>query len=284
MTLDRNQTHIEHGEAYMNGMSIIGVDEFHAIIERMRASHSNTLEDQLLLSLDHGHVSKSLAAGTLEYTTYATLHGGIQPTRISMSSGMARRMCFINFIPTKTNYDNLRQAWFESWGAHAHYNRMQIIRASVNQKIQDLKLVERIDLGMDELKDFVINMGVPHFEIELLFRIALGWTIMTTNISDGIDIKLTDDIKNMMLKQIKWRDEVKFGSELALIQQLLKENNGKMRKQDIVRHFVKMQNIPPTEIKNNIKELVRLGMVRDNAFNISVREDNDTDGADEINE
>lgn len=284
MTLDRNQTHTEHGEAFMNAMSIIGADEFHAIAERMRSTHSNTLEDQLLMSLDHGHVSKSLAAGSLEYTTYATLHGGIQPTRIQMGSGMARRMCFINFMPTKTDYDNMRQAWFESWGVHAHYNRLQQIRASINAKIKDLQQVRRIELGMDELKDFVTNMNIPHFEIDLLFRLSLGWTIMSTNIADGIEIKLTDDIKDMMRKQVKWRDEVKFGSELSQIYQLLKENNGRMRKQDVIRHFVKMQNIPPSNIKVSLTEMVKLGMVRDNAFNISVREDNEQEGADTVNE
>ena len=261
MTLDRNTTHTEHGQAYQNAMSIIGADEFHAIAERMKATHSNTLEDQLLMSLDHGRVSKSLAAGTMSYNTYATLHGGIQPTRISMSSGLARRMCFINHLPTKEQYNQYRQAYFEGYGAQASYGRLQTIRESFNAKITTLKSVTSIDLGMEELQEYVINKSIPHFEIDLLFRLALGWTIMSTDIEGRIEITLTDKIKDIMAQQVKWRDEVKFGSQVSHIVQFLRENGGKMNKNTLINYFVKYQNIQQKEIIQTMDDMKRAGIL-----------------------
>jgi hypothetical protein len=283
LQLDRGRQHIEYGVAYKHSMSIIGIDEFHAIAERMKSSHSNTLEDQLLMSLDHGHVAKDLAAGGLEYTTFATLHGGIQPTRISMSSGMARRLCFINHIPTSDDYKAYTKKYFQAWGAQASYGRLQTIRNSVDRKINQLKFVTEIDLGMEELKDWVENTGIPHFEIDLLFRLALGWTIMSTDISEGIFIKQTDIVKDLMVKQIKWRDEVKFGSELSQIDQLLKDNGGSMNRTMLIRHLVKMQSVQPNHVKDLLQQMTRLGMIADRAYTIHRRVDEDEQG-DEVNE
>ncbi|GAH74472.1 unnamed protein product, partial [marine sediment metagenome] len=97
----------ELGLAEERPAAIIGIEEFSAVTNMFKATHSGELDTALLGALDSGYCYKRLASGPIKYQTFVTLQTGVQPARFNLSSGLGRRLLFIEFIPTRKDWNTL---------------------------------------------------------------------------------------------------------------------------------------------------------------------------------
>jgi len=103
---NRVERQIGAAEEYSNGFLLI--DEFKGITDALNASYNSQMDTQLLAALDHGHISKQMAAGIIDFDTNFTMWGGVQPARYELAGGMGRRMLFLLNIPDKELKEQLR--------------------------------------------------------------------------------------------------------------------------------------------------------------------------------
>jgi hypothetical protein len=207
--------------------AIVGIEEFAAVSEAMRAEYAKTLDPALLSALDSGFVYKDLAAGPLEYETHLTLWTGTQPARFDLRGGMGRRFLFIYFIPTVKDWKEITEARRRS--KNMRYNPIQtdVIRKELPRLIQQLKTVERVEWDPDVYK-FYDEMKFLPYEEQLYDRILIGYHVMTGHFDNTLYIKLDDYILTFLKKEAYYRDTIRRGSEFAEVLLILREHGGRL--------------------------------------------------------
>jgi len=221
----------QYGAAYEHRNNIVGIEEFSVITDALKQSHSSTLGNQLLTSLDKGFLKKRLGRGKVFYQTQVTLWTGSQPARFDLSAGLPRRFYFIEFIPTKEEKAIIRNMRRSGQNVNPDTREKMEIRDSFIVLCKKLKKVKRIRFD-ESIHIFFDQFKMLHFEEPLYERIALGYTIMTNNFEDEITVHMTPELKTVMLQGMQWRRSIKLDSEINQIITLLKDEGGKMTMQD----------------------------------------------------
>jgi len=207
--------------------SIIGTEEFSALTEMMQQMHSRTLATQLLTSLDKGVVRKRIGGVKIDYQTYVTLWAGCQITRLHLTSGLGRRIFFLEFIPSKEDKKLLTQKRREAKHVRANIGRLREIRMKLKELKQKIARIEKVTFE-DAVHSLFDKMKLPHFEEILYERLILGNAIMTSNLSSNVTAFVDARIKDMCERERKWRQSIQRGPEIKELLTLINEYGGKV--------------------------------------------------------
>ena len=206
---------------------IIGVEEFSVIGQMMQTTHSKALDTAMLLALDSGRVVKSLAGGEISYETYHTLWAGVQPARYDLSSGMGRRLCFLELLPTISDKMRLKKSRRKG-RVRPDVRRLQMIRQRLTRIKLDLQKVEEV-VFHDSLYQFLDSLETPHYEDILLEKIALGYTVMMEDWNSKMVVRLTPEIRKLLEYEVMVRRRVHRGPELQHVVLLIQSLGGRVK-------------------------------------------------------
>ena len=232
----------EQGLAEQHANAIIGVEEFAAITNMFKTTHSGDLDTALLQALDSGYVYKRLAAGSIKFRTYITLWSGCQPARFDLSSGMGRRFLFIEFIPTKKDFRILTKARRASKGKQYSSARIGAIRESINDLSSVLMKTNAVSID-DRFYDLMDKHEVVHYEEVLYERLLLGLAVMRDQFNkagDGFELAthMDDTAVKFLEHEIVHRNSIKQGSEYSQVFAILKEEENGRASMDHVRDML----------------------------------------------
>lgn len=207
--------------------AIVGIEEFSAISEALKAEHSKTLDPAMLGALDSGWVYKDLAAGPLAYQTNLTLWAGTQPARFDLRSGMARRFLFIYFIPNQKDLVEIKEARRKAKNKQFDPIHTTKIRKELQVLKQNLSSVQKItwDEGIYKLYD---EQKLLHWEEQLYDHLLLGYRIIRGRFDSELHVTLDEESQRLLLKEAYYRDTIRRGSEFAEVLLIMREHNGEM--------------------------------------------------------
>jgi len=171
--------------------------------------------------------------GKIQYQTQVSLWTGSQPARFDLSSGLARRFYFIEFIPTAQDKEIIRN--MRRLGQNIMPKARQ--QLDIGKKVVTLcKKLKRVNhIAFDQtLHSYFNRYKILHFEEPLYERVALGHTIMTGNFDEQIIVKLTPEIQNIIHQGMTWRKSIKMDSEINQLVVLMKDNKGKLLRSDAI--------------------------------------------------
>jgi len=221
-TNTNGQLKVKYGLAYTERNSIIGVEEFNALATAMQQKHSSNLDNALLLALDNGKVKKNLAGGTIEYITRFTLWASSQPERFDLTSGLARRLFFLYFIPNEKQRKIIKQARKKGRHIEVPHDKLLALRQHIDDRCEELRNITSITFT-DDFDDKLDSLGLPHFEEPLFERLAIGYAASTDGIEDDVLVVDMDNrLSDMMMLAKGWRYEVKTGASHNQVLALLK--------------------------------------------------------------
>lgn len=215
---------IQYGAAFEYKKSIVGIEEFSAIVEAMKTSHSKQLDTAMLTSLDKGRVRKRVGPGSLPYDTGVTLWAGTQTMRLELTSGIGRRLVMLPFYPTEDDKKRLREIYLK--GHNVRYNPYKVrdINLGLEQKMKMMDKVTAIEFD-DTTKEFFKHKKVIHYEIPLYERIIAGYVVMSQDFDNLINVKMDVESLRLVNQEIYWREQIKRGGRIAQVLMLLKEYN-----------------------------------------------------------
>jgi len=217
---------VESGVAKDYATGIVGVDEFSAITQMLKTTHSGQLDVQLLSVLDSGWAYKRLAHGKLEYQTQFTLWAGVQPARYDLTSGLGRRLCFLLFLPTPKEADELLVAWAGARGIRPNVEQIEELWRKLKQVKQEIQSVETIEFDPGLLQEYR-SLGIFPYEGSLYDRIILGYHLLR-NPGKRVYVTLDDkEVKRLVHREVAWRRQISVGSEYKQVMQILVELGGK---------------------------------------------------------
>lgn len=227
------------GVALRHQNSIIGMEEFAILATIMESgTYGGTLVDQLLTALDSGNIGKSLAPGSLKYKTNATVWTGTQVQRFELASGLPRRFIFMVWFPTKSDQENLRNKWFDGFNLKWEPRIVNRIASCVNATAMKL---DRLSVGSvtyePEVKEYILSTGAPHYEFQLFIRLLIGDMIMNDEFNKNIRLNLKSGRKELIERELKWRDIVRYDAQMAQVKAVLRGFDGRMIRDELLKEL-----------------------------------------------
>jgi len=215
------------GIAKQHQYAIIAIEEFSAITEMMQQQYSRQLDTALLGLMDSGWVYKRLAAGDVKYQTYVTIWAGTQPARFDLTSGLGRRFLFLEFIPTKFDFQLLKLARRRSKNVRYNLQRTERIRVGLGKLTRKIKRLRKVEFD-PQVYSFFDSLKVIHYEEALLERILIGYNLMRDRFAETMKVRLDDISKQLVIRALKFRDSIRRGSEFSEVVMVLREHGGSM--------------------------------------------------------
>jgi len=222
-----------YGAAHEFKNGIIGVEEFAAIVEAMKTSHSRQLDVSMLTSLDRGRVRKRVGPGALPYETRVTLWAGTQTMRLDLASGMGRRLLFMVFFPSEKDKEKLREIYLKGHNIRFNPFKVRAVREGIERKVKQVDKLEQVNFS-EEVKEFFRHKKIIHYEIPLYERLLVGYLVMSKDL-DSRELTVTFDTESLRLvnQEIFWREQIKKGGQIAQVLMILKEHGDVMPINDL---------------------------------------------------
>jgi len=265
----------EMGLAEQSATAIIGVEEFAAVTNMFKTTHSSDLDTALLQALDSGFVYKRLAAGSIKFRTYLTLWSGCQPARFDLSSGLGRRFLFIEFIPNKADFRILTEARRNSKGRRSNPVQLQIIRDGVRELVAFLRQLNEVTID-PKFYDLMDKHEIIHYEEVLYERLMLGLSVMRGHfVKSGGGYRLDATLDDLALKfledEIVHRQAIKRGSEYSQVFTILEDTETGKASIDFVREMLLNYGNDYTQASTLIFSMIKTGLVNKSGEIISLK-------------
>jgi hypothetical protein len=188
------------GDAQIYADAIFGIDEFDHVVKAAAAEHSSDLENSLLDLLDSGQVRYRPGTRTpLEYDSYITMFAGTQPERFSLSSGLTRRMAFVDMCPDSCVTLRLSEAYDENMNVEPDMTTIRDIRKEIkwlweNFKIQKVIIPPEYRIARNKL-------ATDHLEKAYLDKFAIGYHIIRYWRGDpNLTLYMDSDLNKLMIQ------------------------------------------------------------------------------------
>lgn len=165
------------GDAEMYADAIYGVDEFDHIVKAASSDHSSDLENSLLDLLDSGQVRyRPGTHSALEYDSYITMLCGTQPERFSVSSGITRRLTFVDMSPDESVTKALSLAYDEGANIQPDMDTLRVIRGELKWAWKNLNINQII--FTPEYREARNKIAADHIEKAYLDKFAIGYRLI----------------------------------------------------------------------------------------------------------
>jgi len=215
------------GAAWEYRHAIIGVEEFSAIIEAMKASHSRQLDVAMLTSLDRGRVRKRVGPGSLKYTTQVSLWSGTQTMRLDLASGMGRRLLFMVFFPTEADKRLLREMYLKGHNIRFNPFKVRKIRDLMEKKRDKIRKIQEIVIP-NEVGEFIRHKRIIHYEIPIYERLLAGYSLMSQPVKRTLVLKFDKEALRLVNQELHWRTQIKRGGRIAQVITIIREHSNSL--------------------------------------------------------
>ena len=202
---------------------ILCSDEFSLVTSSGKQQHSKTLNSVFLTALDSGNVTKDLVGGGIDFTTYSTIWGAVQPAIYELGSGMPRRFCFVVYMPDYNDFMKYRDAVDGSDNLTLDLKKLLMFKKMVNERVKEMKeVVKSVEYDV-KFGEWLRGFMLPHYEGVLFKRILLGyWVMKLEKLPEKLDLKLTDEVKEIIIQEMAWRLEVQKGVKKIKVWEVIK--------------------------------------------------------------
>lgn len=253
------------GDAHTHAEGILSIDEFSAITASMSSTFNNQLSAQLLNLLDHGHVHKRLAGGTLNYISNATMWGGVQPAHFDLSSGLGRRICFLFHIPTPEENKVILTMQHQNKNASLDYMGIESLREDIILFREQLNFIERITFD-DSILEWKLKYNIPIGESSLYDRIILGYNLLNYPIEKEMNLIINEELLSLLMNEMEWRTAIKLGVEYTQIKSIIEVNGIKNDEcielnRDTLISFGTAMGLNARQINKTLTLMKELGML-----------------------
>ena len=263
----------KHGLAERHAESFILVDEFKGITDALKSN--GQMDTQLLAGLDHGHIAKDMAGGTIKFDTNFTMWGGVQPGRYDLEGGMGRRMLFLVNNPDKTIKQELRRAQFKAKNVRTNESDIQTIHQQIDLWRSSLDTIDSIEFD-ESILDLYDKYDVESYDTSYFDRMILGYHLATKGPSQHILLTAKNpDLRELIDREIEWRKQVQMGPDLIQIQNIITTFGSEINGMYVIKRQVFLErcasvSITAMKAMKKLEELEHYGLINKGGSNITM--------------
>ena len=256
-TLDSNNGEVQERqgvfETYKRG--IIGADDYQPLVELFDGRGIGQDEIALMTALDTDEAVKNLAVGQLRIKGVGmTAWFGMRPTKLKLTSGLARRFVFPRFFPSRfearTFRDLARSELEPNFELEVDEEKTPLQRPIIDT---DAMIVGAgvTDLNLDQIYAYLDKFDIPHFEENLYRNLAIGWSIAN---GEYPDIKLDETGKEMLKDEMESRDILRNNPYKMLLRKIiLAEPDEQIPLNELERFLTSFLQFQESEAKGMIR-------------------------------
>ena len=263
----------KHGLAERHAESFVLVDEFKGITDALRSN--GQMDTQLLAALDHGHIAKDMAGGTISYDTNFTMWGGVQPGRYELEGGMGRRMLFLVNNPDDKLKRELRRAQFEAKNIRSDDLGSKLFHREIDKWRESLEIIESVEFD-ESIIDLYDKYDVEPYDTSYFDRLILGYHLATMGPERQMLLDVKDSyLRELIDREVEWRKQVSMGPDLIQIQNVIKTfgvqagNVCAIKRQTYIEQCASI-SISATKALSRLEELQHYGLVIVSGQNITM--------------
>jgi len=240
--------------AYRDG--IIAFNEISNLFLAEESSHSKELVNQVMECLTERHINKRLGSGEIDYDTYLTMWGGIQPARFDFSGGLGRRFLFVGRVWLEDDIETLKKERVKR-RAKVDYTRAKEIRHSLN----NLKIQFEVDeiRWEDRLIKNLLEIADSHLQMNLFEKALIGKNVIDWDGEKILKIKNTEDNLKFVKMLRNMQDYVALGSDICLLMSLLKEQRKQTR--DTLWNYFRRFGYTYEKFDNLLQNCLKMGLI-----------------------
>jgi hypothetical protein len=215
-----------YGDASRFAEGILCFNEISNLFLAAQQEHSGELINQVMESLTERHVSKSLGGSEpLEYDTWVTIWGGVQPKRFDFSQGLARRFFFVarnwTFDDLKLLKDRRNNRGRDK---QVDMNEIESIR---RQLATAVKTFAANEVKWDEkIYKYLYEATESHLDMYLVEKILIGHEVIDQYENDVITIRDSKTNRFLIDMAVRMQQMVSEGSDVSLMINVLESRNG----------------------------------------------------------
>lgn len=214
---------ITYGYAKSYCAGILALPEFYSVTLEGQMQHSLQMETMLLEALEKGEIMKGLAGTPIKFFTHHTLWAATQPgKRFDVSSGLGRRLNFVQYLPTKEEQEEYKDAQEKGYGREANPDIIANIRGYL-YKVWKQKYVQDIVFSDSylEKRKIWLKTAIRHTDIKLIDNVAMGYNFITTfkEMEPILEVKVDKRLSELIERLLKDRKVISTegGTEMDLM-------------------------------------------------------------------
>lgn len=223
-------------EKYKTG--IVGADDYQALKLLLEGEGIEEDERALITALDTDEMVKNLSSGQIRVEGIGTTCWfGMRPCAMKLTSGLARRLTFPRYFPTRKEAEEFKRL-----------NREDIEPAqgedqdpcAMPETLKDTySLVEetgKVTLCMEEVNEFLSTYKMPHFEENIYRNLAIGFSV-----ANGCypDIHLGETGEALLRDEILSREILRSDPFRMMFYRILSDEPDRTIKLSSLRYFMK---------------------------------------------
>jgi len=203
---------VMYGNAKLYCAGIIAMPEFYSVTLEGQMQHSLQMETMLLEALEHGEIFKGLAGQNIRYYTHHTLWAATQPgKRFDISSGMGRRLNFLQYMPTEKEQEEYKEAQEAGYGRKVDFGVVRNVRAYM-YKVWNQRKIDRYvftDKYLEERQKWM-KLIIRHTDLRLFDNVAMGYNFITNfeESSGTLTVDLDDRLHKLIKRLLRDRKTV----------------------------------------------------------------------------
>ena len=166
---------------------------------------------------------KGLAGTPIKFFTHHTLWAATQPgKRFDVSSGLGRRLNFVQYLPTKEEQEEYKDAQEKGYGREANPDIIANIRGYL-YKVWKQKYVQDIVFSDSylEKRKIWLKTAIRHTDIKLIDNVAMGYNFITTfkEMEPILEVKVDKRLSELIERLLKDRKVISTegGTEMDLM-------------------------------------------------------------------
>ncbi|RLI51866.1 MAG: hypothetical protein DRP09_18765, partial [Candidatus Thorarchaeota archaeon] len=109
--------------------------------------------------------------------------------------------------------------------------------------------------------EFFDKYNIVHYEEMLMERLLLGYTLMRGRIGKTVYVTLDDISRQLILREMKYRESIRRGSEFAEVIMIMREHGGKMKMLELKERLL-YYGKDWTQSTQLIQQLARMKVLR----------------------
>ena len=217
----------KYGDASRFAEGILCFNEISNLFLATQQEHSGELINQVMESLTERHVSKALGgAEPLEYDTWVTIWGGVQPKRFDFSQGLARRFFFVSRSWTFDDLKLLKDRR-NNRGRDKQVD-MKEVDSIRRQLATAVKTFAANDIKWDEkIYKYLYTATESHLDMYLVEKILIGHEVIDQYENDVITIRDSKNNRSLVDMAVRMQQMVSEGSDVSLMITVLESRKGK---------------------------------------------------------
>lgn len=242
---------------------IVCADDYMRLKALMDGTGLSNDEVYLMTALDYESASKYMAYDELSLQNIGmTFWAGMRPTKLNLTSGLARRFSFQIFLPTRAQAHAMKQAARNTVGKDCDEVVLGHIRDKIREVRDNIKRNMLSEYDYKPVHDWSDKYDVPPFEEKLFCRLALGYSVATDRFPH---IVLDDILLRLFRDELNNRDILRRDPLMEAIVGIVKAE-GKMKESELTSFLSRYYQMNEFDIERYINMLCnfRKVLIRDN--------------------